>query len=205
MAENKIRRALFAGLEKDVTEGKLIWKSKELYELGFSTRMLHAFVKEEILFRIREGIYCLSEKKPSEEDLICQLFPDGILTLESALYEYGYLSQRPLTWHIVVDRDTSKARFKMEYPMVKPYYAEQKVMSYGVTQIKLSQSKMSIYDKDRLMVECIRHENHLSHEHFKKALRAYLQDEEKNIPHLIQYAKERNVMTKLQGMIGVWL
>ena len=47
-----------------------------------------------------------------------KLFPDGLLCMESALYAYGYISRKPVGFHIAVDKNTSKSRFKMEYPKV---------------------------------------------------------------------------------------
>ncbi|SDB01634.1 type IV toxin-antitoxin system AbiEi family antitoxin domain-containing protein [Eubacterium oxidoreducens] len=205
MAENKIRRALNEKLEQSRQQGKVILKSQELYEMGFSTRMLHSYVEEDILMRVKSGIYCLSKERPEEEDMICELFPDGVLCMESALYEYGYLRQRPLKWQIAIDKDTSKARFKMDYPQVKPYYTEAKVLSIGVTEIALGKGTMKIYDKERLIVDCIRYENQLEHEILKNALRHYLDEPNQNIKNLLKYATERKVISKVRAMIGVWL
>ncbi|MCR5666737.1 MAG: hypothetical protein K6G01_07875 [Eubacterium sp.] len=205
MSENKIRRALNEKLEQSRQQGKFIWKTKELYEMGFSTRMVHAYVEDQILMRVKGGVYCQCEQKPTEEELICELFPDGVLCMESALYEYGYINQRPLKWQIAIDKDTSKARFKMDYPQVKPYYTEAKVLEIGVCEIPLGENTMKIYDKERLIVDCIRYENQLEHEILKSALSHYLSEPEKKIANLLQYATERKVISKVRAMIGVWL
>ena len=61
------------------------------------------------------------EEKPQEE-IILGLFPDGILCMDSALYYYGYIEKRPYEWSIAISKNTSKSRFRMEYPVVKPLY-----------------------------------------------------------------------------------
>ena len=50
----------------------------------------------------------------SEEQMIAHMFPDGVLTMESALYYYKYLSQRPFAWHIAISKNVSKSRFNMQ-------------------------------------------------------------------------------------------
>ena len=40
---------------------------------------------------------------------------------------------------------------------------------------------------------------------FKKAALAYIQDEDKDVASLMECAKKRKVLKKVQNMIGVWL
>jgi hypothetical protein len=40
---------------------------------------------------------------------------------------------------------------------------------------------------------------------FKAAIQAYIKDEDKDISSLMEYARARKVVSKVQSMIGVWL
>jgi hypothetical protein len=40
---------------------------------------------------------------------------------------------------------------------------------------------------------------------FKEAIQSYIRDPEKDISVLLEYAVERKVVKKVQGLIGVWL
>ncbi len=43
--------------------------------------------------------------------------------MTTALFYYGYSDRTPLTWDIAVDRNTSKARFNIDYPYTnKPLF-----------------------------------------------------------------------------------
>ena len=45
----------------------------------------------------------------------------------------------------------------------------------------------------------------MDHEDFKAALQGYIRDEDKDISTLLEYARERKVIKKVQSLIGVWL
>ena len=67
-------------------------------------------------------------------------------------------------------------------------------------------SKMiRIFEKERLICECLKYEDKMDRERFKEGLMAYIKDPKKDIAKLMYYAKERKVVKKVQNMIGVWL
>ena len=45
----------------------------------------------------------------------------------------------------------------------------------------------------------------MSHDDFKTAIQAYIADPDKDISALMDYARERKVLKKVQSLIGVWL
>ena len=45
----------------------------------------------------------------------------------------------------------------------------------------------------------------LLREHFQAAIQSYIKDEDKDISTLMEYARERKVVKKVQSLIGVWL
>ena len=141
----------------------------------------------------------------SEEELIARLFPDCVLNLETALYAYGYLDRKPYGYKLSVDKNTSKSRFKLDFPPVVPLYAEPETLTLGVTEIGYGGAKMKIFDRERLMCECLKYEDKMERELFKEGLLAYIRDPKKDVAKLMKYARERRVVKKVQTMIGVWL
>jgi len=125
--------------------------------------------------------------------------------MESALYVYGYLSQKPYGFHIAIDKNTSKSRFKMDYPKVIPYYTEPESLKIGASSIEYAGCIFGIYDRDRVICDCLKYENKMDREDFKKALQGYIKDDEKDISALMDYARERKVLKKVQNLIGIWL
>lgn len=182
-----------------------IAKKEQLQELGIDYRRILDFVENKELVRIKNGYYTYGIERFSEEELVSKLFSDGVLCMESALYAYGYISRKPVGYHIAVDKNTSKSRFKMEYPKVMPYYTEPEVLEIGVSEILYEGNKFQIYNKDRLICDCLKYESKMNREDFKEAIQSYIKDEEKDILSLMEYARARKVVKRVQSLIGVWL
>lgn len=184
--------------------GSLI-KTSQLYELGLDYRQIQTLVEDGILERVKNGYYGMSFQEKDEESMIVGLFPDGVLCLDSALYYYHYIQEKPYCWHIAVDKNTSKSRFQMDYPLVQPYYVEPEVLKMGVKTLQLKGGTIGIYDKERLICDCLKFEDKLEREVLQNALRCYLREPVKDIQKLMEYAKARRVVQKVQNRIGVWL
>jgi predicted transcriptional regulator of viral defense system len=188
-----------------VEKNQGVVRTADITALGIDYRRILTFVEEGYVKRIKSGYYTTKYYEGSEEDLILKLFDDGILTMETALFYYGYLPQRPYSWKIAINKNTSKSRFKLEYPIVEPYYTEAEVLKLGVDKITFAGGEMKIYSKERLICDCLKYQDKMQREDFKKAVLSYIGDETKNVAALMEYAKERKVLKKVQTMIGVWL
>jgi predicted transcriptional regulator of viral defense system len=194
-------------IQSHIDKDRLI-KTSQLKELKLYYKDISALVENGYMQKIKHGYYQLvydTDDSSSEARTIRQLYPDGILCMYTALFYYGYSDRTPLDWDITIDRNTSKARFHIDYPYVKPYFMEQKHMQYGVTEAEYEDCTLRIFDRDRLICECIRNENKMDSEAYNKAIQAYVKDPKKSITKLIDYAKKRNMLKKVKTRIGVWI
>lgn len=182
-----------------------IAKKEQLAQLGVDYRRILDFVENKDIIRIKNGYYTYNVERFTEEALVSKLFADAVLCMDSALYAYGYISRKPFGFHLAVDKNTSKSRFKMKYPKIIPYYTEPEVLTLGVSTIKYQDYEFKIYDKDRLICDCLKYESKLNREDFKEAIQSYIKDEDKDIAALMEYARERKVLKRVQSLIGVWL
>ena len=181
-------------------------KTSEIEALGVDYRRVLAFVDEGYLIRVKSGYYTTKYFECTEDQWIYKLFgEDGILTMESAMYVYGYLKDRPYKWSIAINKNTSKSRFNIDYPIVEPFYTEPEVMELGISEVDFANGKMKIYTKERLICDYLKYQEKVDRDAFKKAVWAYIMDEDKDVAKLMEYAKERKVLKKVQSMIGVWL
>ena len=64
---------------------------------------------------------------------------------------------------------------------------------------------MKIYTKERMLCDCLKYEEKLDRDVYKRALLAYIADGSKDISELLRIARERKVLQKVQNVIGVWL
>lgn len=156
--------------------------------------------------KIRRGYYqWINPDDFSEVGTVIRLFPDAILCMDTALRYYGYSDRTPGDWHLAVSKDSGKSRFKIDYPFVKPYYVEPAVLELGLTAGTMDGHAIRIYDKDRLICDCLRYRNKMDKEIFNKAIQKYIADPEKSIPKLMEYAGPLRVKKLAKDLIGVWL
>ena len=204
-AVSEKRELLLDKVKKFILDNGGIVKKSQLAGLGIDYRRILDFVEKGDILRVKNGYYAVHLSDFTEEELVAKLFPDCVLNLENALYAYGYIKRKPYGYQIAVDKNTSKSRFKLEFPQVTPFYAEPETLQSGVDRIDFGNAKMQIFDKDRLICECLKYEDKMERELFKEGLLAYIRDPKKDVAKLMKYARERRVVKKVQSMIGVWL
>lgn len=163
-------------------------------------------IEEGYIEKVRRGYYqWIDPEDFSEVMTITRLFPDAILCMDTALRYYGYSDRTPGEWHLAVSKDSRKSRFQIDYPFVKPYYMEPKILEQGLTIGEMDGHKIRIYDKDRLICDCLRYRNKMDKEIFNKAIQNYINDPTKSIPRLLEYAEALRVKKVAKDLIGVWL
>ena len=194
----------FELIQNRIRENGGLFRTADANELEIDYRRLPTFVKEGRLRKIKSGYYT-DDKTVSEERLVAALFPDGVLTMESALFEYGYLKERPKVWRIAIDKNTSKGRFNLEYPWVMPFYTEETTLKDGIEEIELAGNKMHIYTKERLICDVLKYQDKMDRKDFRRAIFSFVDDESKDMGLLMEYAEKRKVRRKVHDMIGIWL
>ena len=198
---------------RPINEIKLIFdkhsgflRTKELYAERIFYNEIQRLIQDGFIEKIRYGYYqWIDTDNPSDVIIINRLFPDGILCMDTALFYRGYSDRTPQAWHIAVSRDSGKSRFKLDYPFVKPYYVEPALLNIGLSIGDIGGNQVRIYDKERTICDCLRHEKNMDREIFNKAIRHYISDSSKNIPVLMNYARSFRISQKVKNIIGVWL
>ena len=156
--------------------------------------------------KIRHGYYqWVDPDNQSEAATVIRLFPDGIFCMDTALRHYGYSDRTPAEWHIAVSKYSNRTRFKLDYPFVKPYYVAPDVLEIGLCEQEIDGNKVRMYDKERVICDCLRYRNKMDREIFNKAIQSYVRDNGKNIPKLMEYAAPLRCTTLVDNIIGIWL
>jgi predicted transcriptional regulator of viral defense system len=181
-------------------------RTKELYAEKIFYNDLKRLSEDGLVEKVRYGYYqWLEADNPSEARLINQLFPDGVLNMDTALFYHGYSDRTPSAWHIAVSKDSGKTRFKIDYPFVHPYFVEPALLGLGLVSGDIDGNAVRIYNKERAICDCLRYRNKMDREIFTKAIRGYVNDSSKNIPRLMDYAAALRVTDTAKNILGVWL
>lgn len=167
---------------------------------------IQQLINDALIEKVKRGYYhWIDALDGSEVVIINKLFPDAILCMETALFYYGYSDRNPAEWNITINKNTFRQRVKIEYPFVKAYRIEPELLTIGETKGEIDFINVRIYDRDRTICDVLRNMNKMDKEIFNKAIQSYVKDPKKNIPNLMQYAKELRVQKRVKDLIGVWL
>lgn len=183
-----------------------IMRSNEIVNSKIYDKFLKKLMAEGYVERIRYGYYQWQDERAfGEAVLIQRLFPDAVLCMESALQYYGYTDRTPSEWHLAVDKHSTKSRFDIDYPIVKPHYIPCWQLELGVDSVEIEGVKLKIFNRERVVCDCLRQENKMDAEIFNKAIQAYVKDPMKNVPRLMGYATFLRTEKKVRKVIGIWL
>ena len=161
--------------------------------------------KRGLIVRVRSGYYTLPEQERREEEVIAQLFPDGIVCYDSALFHYGYSDKTPLEWHLAFPRTVTRSRLEIDYPPVRGYMVQQSIFELGAVVDDWAGVPLRVYDRERTICDCFKRRSQMDSEMFAKAVTAYAGDEKKNLGNLSRYAKKLRVYTKVTELMEVLL
>ena len=183
-----------------------VMRTSELRNAKIYYEKIQELLDKGFIERVRRGFFhWVNQDDGSEVCIINNLFPDGILCMDTALFHYAYSDRTPSEWHIAVDKNISKYRVKIDYPFVKPYFFEPHLLKLGLSESEIDGHAVRVYDKERTICDCLRYVNKMDKEIFNKAIQNYIRDPKKSIPNLMLYAKELRVQKKVKDLIGVWL
>lgn len=183
-----------------------ILKTGELLQKGYYHRKLQELINDGEIEQVRRGYYqCIGENSYSEVAIIARLFQDAVICMESALDYYGYTERTPSAWNLAVPDNSSRRRFYISWPVVKPHFISESKFPVGITETEIEGTKVRIYDRERTICDCLTHRNKMDAEVFNNAIRGYLKDPQRNESCLGKYAVILRVQRKVREVLGIWL
>ena len=173
---------------------------------GISKYEVAALCKEGFIKRIRRGFYQLPQSAiVTEEQLIREFLPQGIICVESALFHYGYSDFSPREWSIAVPRTATRTVKNMGGFPIRAYYVQKDFLTIGKTMYPFNGIALPAYDRERTICDCFKYRTKLDNEIFNKAVNAYAADKKKNLANLSKYAKKMKLYTKVMNIMEVLL
>ena len=173
---------------------------------GIKNYEVAALCKEGVIERIRRGFYQLPQNSiVTDEQLLKEMLPRGIICVESALFHYGYSDFSPRKWSVAVPRTASRTVKRVQEIPLKPYFIQKNFLNMGKTIDNFNGISLAVYDRERTLCDCFKYRTKLDNEIFNKAVNAYALDNNKNLVNLSRYAKEMKLYTKVMNVMEVLL
>lgn len=129
-------------------------------------------IKKEIdagnLFQKEKGIYS-DRKLCSELEIIVAKYPRAIFTGESAYYYYGFTDVIPECYCLVTVRKDTRIKDKR----IKQTFVNHYLYEFGKCSLKYQNATISIYSKERLLVDLVRFKSKVSFDYYKEIISNY--------------------------------
>lgn len=183
-----------------------IAKTADFAAEGINNYEVAMLCKEGIIKRIRHGFYQLPQNITITDELIIkEMIPQGIICVESALFHYGYCDFLPRKWSIAVPRTASRTVKQVQEISLKAYFIQKDFFDLGKTTDEFNGVFLAVYDRERTICDCFKYRTKLDNEIFNKAVNAYVADKNKNLANLSKYAREMKLYAKVVNVMEVLL
>lgn len=125
-------------------------------------------LQEGLLFRMEKGVYS-DTQYVSELEIIAMKYPDAIFTLNSAFYYYGLTDIIPDYYYLA----TPKGKRQIKDPRIKQIFDNSLAVNLGVTTMKYNEIDITIYNRERLLIEFIRNKRKFPFDAYKEIVSSY--------------------------------
>lgn len=183
-----------------------IMRTCELTKEGVSYQKIQLLINEGHIEKIKYGYYQWQDERAfTEASAVVTLFPEAIVCDMTAIMYYGYTDRTAGVWHIAVDNKSARNKYKLDFPEIKPHFIDESRLDIGVSAGEIDGIPIKVYDRERVICDCLRHMNSMDGEIFNIVIQRYVHDKDKNAARLMEYAAKLGVEKKARRMIGVWL
>lgn len=146
----------------------MIYDTNDLLKIYKTKYMIKKKIGEGVIFKI--GFNIFSDKRIiSYESVISKKYPQAIFTLNSAFYLFDLTDVLPEKYHLATLQDSYNIN---DVKIVQSYQLDH-IFYLGKTKIDLEDGPISIYDKERLLIELVRFKNQFPLDYYKEIIKAY--------------------------------
>lgn len=120
------------------------------------------------IYKIARGLYA-DERYPDPNTVVCALYPQAVLTMDSAFYLHGLTDVAPELVHAATPRNSTRIR----YGRTRQYFMEVPLMGVGVSTLVHRGSSVRTFTRERMLVELLRNAGSLPLDYYKELISSY--------------------------------
>ena len=147
---------------------KVVFTYDEVLGQAGSRQCLENKVKRGELFKVARGVYS-TEKYPDPIVTAHVLYPDAVITMDSALFAYGFTDTPPDKVHLATAREATR----ISRPGYRQYFTGKELLAPGAVELDVGQGVTRIYNQERLLVEVMRRQAILPLDYYREAIDSY--------------------------------
>lgn len=195
----------YSKLLKLARDNNGIIQTKMAVENNISKHYLRFAVQDNVLEKVRNGIYITPETMEDELYFLQLKSKNLIYSYETSAYYNGLTTRNPLTLSITTIQGNNTYQLKSQYKLEFHFVPKCK-FDLGLTTVKtMYGNTIQIYDKERTICDLFS-KNYVGDRYVvNESLKTYLKMEDKNLTKLLKYAKELGVEKELKDKLEILL
>ena len=193
-------------LLKKIKENNGIITTKEALSLGIHKNVLKELTTKGELEKIATGLYVLPDENIDDYIYFSYRIPKGIFSHETAAYLQGLSTRMPLIYVMTIKVGDNVSRVKSVRNNIIFKYIKEDYYDIGrITIISPFGREISVYDKERTILDIIKDNDRIDAQVFSEAVKSYFASKEKNLLNLSKYAIKMNMGKALKRYTEVFL
>ena len=155
------------------------------------------------LIRVRRGVYANIDQLSGNMIDVETVVPDGILCLWSAWSVHRLTTSMPQAFHIAIKRDR-----KIEvpsFPKVEVHHYTNAILGIGAVSMNIDGYNVRIYDVERCVCDAVKFRNKIGMDVCSEIINNYLEQPDRNLTKLMDYARVLRVGNILEIYLQVKL
>ncbi|MDO4539182.1 MAG: hypothetical protein Q4B54_13540 [Coriobacteriales bacterium] len=120
------------------------------------------------VYKVFRGIYS-DERYPNPGAVVCALYPQAVLTMDSAFYLHGLTDVVPDFAHVAMPRNSTRIR----YVGVRQYFMLPSLMDKGVRAMESDGYAVRVFSRERMLVELLRSAGTLPMDYYRELIGSY--------------------------------
>lgn len=120
------------------------------------------------LFKVARGLYS-DVRHPNLDTVACALWPQAVITMDSAFYLHGLTDVAPERVHVATPRNSTRIR----EPWVRQHFMEPVLMATGVQSLIVEDADVRVFSLSRMLVELMRNARSMPLDYYKELVSSY--------------------------------
>lgn len=176
-----------------------------LRKSGANFDNINELIEQDKIVRIKRGHYLHKAALQYPHKACFSVFKDALFCLESAAFLYGYLTNEPSNVMIAASKLESRKKYKSKVLPIRMMVRDEKYFHVGYSQMKVEGFVINITDRERTLLDCIRHSKRMDPRIYGKIIAGYINDDQKNVGRLVDYAIKLRLIKKVEILLQPWL
>ena len=194
----------FDVLDNLVEKGNGYLRTSQVLERGISKPTLANYVRKRNMERVAHGVY-LAEDAWLDELYVLYLSNSRIIfSHETALMLLGLMEREPNKTSVTVQAGYNSTHLRKKG--VQVYQVKADIYEIGVTEVQTSfGNTVRAYDMERTICDILRYKDTIDVQIFQYAMKEYMGSVNKNLNHLMTYAKKLHMESAVRTYTEVML